>query len=244
MIDFKRDKTEMPAKVLTLEYDLNRSAHIALVQYEDGENAISSRPTGLRSATPSLPGRERTSSRATPADGQHPDRYVHPQHRSFIPAKARSSRVPLVSWRSSWPRRTATRSCACSSGRAAQHPEICVATIGQVGNIDYENVNYGKAGRRRHMGWRPTVRGSVMNPCDHPHGGGEGKSPIGRPGPVTRGQAGAWLQDARPTTVPTSLLSDAATRSKTGWKEAIDLWVEVLKRDRLFSPFCWPGSKR
>ena len=60
-----------------------------------------------------------------------------------------------------------------------------MATIGQVGNIDYENVNYGKAGRRRHMGWRPTVRGSVMNPCDHPHGGGEGKSPIGRPGPVT-----------------------------------------------------------
>jgi large subunit ribosomal protein L2 len=71
------------------------------------------------------------------------------------------------------------------SGELRNVPNNCKATVGQVGNIDHENVNYGKAGRRRHMGWRPTVRGSVMNPCDHPHGGGEGKSPIGRPGPVT-----------------------------------------------------------
>ena len=71
------------------------------------------------------------------------------------------------------------------SGELRNVPENCMATVGQVSNIEHENVNYGKAGRRRHMGWRPTVRGSVMNPCDHPHGGGEGKSPIGRPGPVT-----------------------------------------------------------
>ena len=71
------------------------------------------------------------------------------------------------------------------SGEMRNVPMNCVATVGQVGNIDHENVNIGKAGRKRHMGWRPTVRGSVMNPCDHPHGGGEGKSPVGRPGPVT-----------------------------------------------------------
>jgi large subunit ribosomal protein L2 len=71
------------------------------------------------------------------------------------------------------------------SGEMRRLPENCKATVGQVGNIDHENVNYGKAGRVRNMGWRPTVRGSVMNPCDHPHGGGEGKSPVGRPGPVT-----------------------------------------------------------
>ena len=71
------------------------------------------------------------------------------------------------------------------SGEMRNVPVNCIATIGQVGNVDHENVNIGKAGRKRHMGWRPTVRGSVMNPCDHPHGGGEGKSPVGRPGPVT-----------------------------------------------------------
>ena len=71
------------------------------------------------------------------------------------------------------------------SGEMRNIPLNCIATIGQVGNVDHENVNIGKAGRKRHMGWRPTVRGSVMNPCDHPHGGGEGKSPVGRPGPVT-----------------------------------------------------------
>ena len=82
------------------------------------------------------------------------------------------------------------------SGELRNVPANCMATIGQVGNIDHENVSIGKAGRKRHMGWRPTVRGSVMNPCDHPHGGGEGKSPIGRPGPVTPwGKPASGLQD-------------------------------------------------
>ena len=137
IIDFKRNKLDMPAKVLTLEYDPNRSAHIALVQYEDGEKRYIIAPQGLAVGD--------TVSAGAAAD--------------IKPGNA----LPLTN---------------IPTG-------TFMATIGQVGNIEHENVKIGKAGRKRHMGWRPTVRGSVMNPCDHPHGGGEGKSPIGRPGPVT-----------------------------------------------------------
>lgn len=185
VIDFKRDKTEMPAKVLTLEYDPNRSAHIALVQYEDGEKRYIIAPNGLKGGDTVVagPGADIKPGNSLPMASIPTGTFIH--NIELYPGKgaqlARSAGVmaQLMAKENGY------ALVRLPSGELRNIPEICVATIGQVGNIDYENVNYGKAGRRRHMGWRPTVRGSVMNPCDHPHGGGEGKSPIGRPGPVT-----------------------------------------------------------
>ena len=185
VIDFKRDKTEMPAKVLTLEYDPNRSAHIALVQYEDGEKRYIIAPNGLKVGDTVVagPGADIKPGNSLPMASIPTGTFIH--NIELYPGKgaqlARSAGVmaQLMAKENGY------ALVRLPSGELRNIPEICVATIGQVGNIDYENVNYGKAGRRRHMGWRPTVRGSVMNPCDHPHGGGEGKSPIGRPGPVT-----------------------------------------------------------
>ena len=185
VIDFKRDKTEMPAKVLTLEYDPNRSAHIALVQYEDGEKRYIIAPNGLKVGDTVVagPGADIKPGNSLPMARIPTGPFIH--NIELYPGKgaqlARSAGVmaQLMAKENGY------ALVRLPSGELRNIPEICVATIGQVGNIDYENVNYGKAGRRRHMGWRPTVRGSVMNPCDHPHGGGEGKSPIGRPGPVT-----------------------------------------------------------
>ena len=185
VIDFKRDKTEMPAKVLTLEYDPNRSAHIALVQYEDGEKRYIVAPNGLKVGDTVVagPGADIKPGNSLPMASIPTGTFIH--NIELYPGKgaqlARSAGVmaQLMAKENGY------ALVRLPSGELRNIPEICVATIGQVGNIDYENVNYGKAGRRRHMGWRPTVRGSVMNPCDHPHGGGEGKSPIGRPGPVT-----------------------------------------------------------
>ena len=184
VIDFKRDKTEMPARVLTLEYDPNRSAHIALVQYEDGEKRYIIAPNGLKVGDTVVagPGADIKPGNSLPMASIPTGTFIH--NIELYPGKgaqlARSAGVmaQLMAKENGY------ALVRLPSGELRNIPEICVATIGQVGNIDYENVNYGKAGRRRHMGWRPTVRGSVMNPCDHPHGGGEGKSPIGRPGPV------------------------------------------------------------
>ena len=185
VIDFKRDKTEMPARVLTLEYDPNRSAHIALVQYEDGEKRYIIAPNGLKVGDTVVagPGADIKPGNSLPMASIPTGTFIH--NIELYPGKgaqlARSAGVmaQLMAKENGY------ALVRLPSGELRNIPEICVATIGQVGNIDYENVNYGKAGRRRHMGWRPTVRGSVMNPCDHPHGGCEGKSPIGRPGPVT-----------------------------------------------------------
>lgn len=185
VIDFKRDKTEMPARVLTLEYDPNRSAHIALVQYEDGEKRYIIAPNGLKVGDTVVagPGADIKPGNSLPMASIPTGTFIH--NIELYPGKgaqlARSAGVmaQLMAKENGY------ALVRLPSGELRNIPEICVATIGQVGNIDYENVNYGKAGRRRHMGWRPTVRGSVMNPCDHPHGGGEGKCGIGRPGPST-----------------------------------------------------------
>lgn len=185
VIDFKRDKVDMPATVLTLEYDPNRTAFIALVQYEDGEKRYVIAPNNLKvgdvitagSTADIKPGN------ALPMTNIPTGTFIH--NIELYPGKgaqlARSAGVmaQLMAKENGY------ALVRLPSGELRNIPDICIATIGQVSNIDSENVNYGKAGRRRHMGWRPTVRGSVMNPCDHPHGGGEGKSPVGRPGPVT-----------------------------------------------------------
>lgn len=185
IIDFKRDKLDMPAKVMTLEYDPNRSAHIALIQYEDGEKRYIIAPSGLSVGD-------------TVVSGQHAD--IKPGNAlplSNIPVGTFIHNVELYPGKGAQLARSAgimaqlmAKEGALAlirlpSGELRNVPVNCMATIGQVGNVDHENVKIGKAGRKRHMGVRPTVRGSVMNPCDHPHGGGEGKSPIGRPSPVT-----------------------------------------------------------
>ena len=185
IIDFKRDKMDMAATVLTLEYDPNRSANIALVEYEDKERRYIIAPNGLKVGDVVY-----SSANADIKPGN-----CLPI--ANIPLGTIIHNVELYPGRGAQLVRSAggAAQLMAKEGEAAQvrlpSGEVryirmnCKATIGQVGNIDYENVQIGKAGRTRHKGFRPTVRGSVMNPCDHPHGGGEGKSPIGRPSPVT-----------------------------------------------------------
>ncbi len=185
IIDFKRNKGGMSATVLTLEYDPNRSAHIALVQYEDGEKRYIIAPHGLSVGDVVTSGAEADikPGNALPLQNIPTGTFIH--NVELYPGKgaqlARSAGVmaQLVA------KEGGKALVRLPSGEMRYVPAECMATIGQVSNIEHENVHLGKAGRKRHMGWRPTVRGSVMNPCDHPHGGGEGKSPIGRPGPVT-----------------------------------------------------------
>ena len=185
IIDFKRDKVGMNANVLTLEYDPNRSAHIALVQYEDGEKRYILAPHDLkvgdvvRSGADAdiKPGNALPMANIPVGTFIHNVELYHGKGAQLV--RAAGNMAQLMA------KEGAYALVRLPSGELRNVPVNCVATIGQVGNIDHENVSIGKAGRKRHMGWRPTVRGSVMNPCDHPHGGGEGKSPVGRPGPVT-----------------------------------------------------------
>ena len=185
VIDFKRNKFDVPATVLTLEYEPNRSAHICLIQYEDGEKSYILAPDGLKVGDTVMAG---------------PNADIKPGNAlpmANIPVGTVIHNIELYPGRGGQLVRSAGNQAQLMakengyalvrlpSGEMRNVPVNCIATIGQVGNTDHENVNIGKAGRKRHMGWRPTVRGSVMNPCDHPHGGGEGRAPIGRSGPVT-----------------------------------------------------------
>ena len=185
IIDFKRNKLDMTAKVLTLEYDPNRTAHIALVQYEDGEKRYIIAPVGLKvgDTIEAGKGADIKPGNALPLINIPVGTFIH--NVELYPGKgaqlARSAGVMAQLMG----KENNLAMIRLPSGEMRYVPLNCMATIGQVGNADHANVQIGKAGRKRHMGWRPTVRGSVMNPCDHPHGGGEGKSPIGRPGPVT-----------------------------------------------------------
>lgn len=185
IIDFKRSKIGMSAEVLTIEYDPNRSAFIALVQYEDGEKRYIVAPNALKVGDKIVSGEgaDILPGNALPLVNIPVGTFIH--NIELYPGKgaqlARSAGV-MAQLMAKEGKYALVR---LPSGELRNIPNGCMAVIGQVSNIDHANVSYGKAGRVRHMGWRPTVRGSVMNPCDHPHGGGEGKSPIGRPGPVT-----------------------------------------------------------
>ena len=185
VIDFKRNKNDMPATVLTIEYDPNRSAFIALVQYEDGEKRYIVAPHGLKvgDVIESGVNADIKPGNALPLANIPVGTFIH--NVELYPGKgaqlARAAGI-MAQLMAKEGRYALVR---LPSGELRNVPVECMATIGQVSNLEHENVNIGKAGRKRHMGWRPTVRGSVMNPCDHPHGGGEGRSPIGRPGPVT-----------------------------------------------------------
>ncbi|MBE6875984.1 MAG: 50S ribosomal protein L2 [Ruminococcus sp.] len=185
VIDFKRDKEAMDAKVLTLEYDPNRSAFIALVEYEDGEKRYILAPHGLKVGDKVRSGEDADikPGNALKLTDIPVGTFIHAIE--LYPGKGAQLVRSAGNMAQLMGKEGGYALIRLPSGEMRKVPISCKASIGQVSNIDHENVNYGKAGRKRHMGWRPTVRGSVMNPCDHPHGGGEGKSPVGRPGPVT-----------------------------------------------------------
>ncbi len=185
IIDFKRDRINMPATVKTIEYDPNRSANIALVEYEDGVKSYIIAPEGLKvgDAVISGPDADIKVGNALPLSNIPTGTFIHNVElypgRGGQLARAAGNAAQLMAKENGY------ALLRLPSGELRNVPAACKATIGTVGNQDHENVKIGKAGRTRHLGIRPTVRGSVMNPNDHPHGGGEGKAPIGRPGPVT-----------------------------------------------------------
>ncbi len=185
MIDFKRTKDGIPAKVVAIEYDPNRTANIALIAYADGVKSYILAPAGLQVGTVLMNGPEAEA------------RVGNCMPLANIPVGTSVHNIELYAGRGGQLVRSAGNSAQLMakegkyatlrlpSGEMRLVPLNCRATIGQVGNVDHSLINIGKAGRKRHMGIRPTVRGSVMNPNDHPHGGGEGRAPVGRPGPST-----------------------------------------------------------
>ena len=184
IIDFKRDKAGK-ATVVNLQYDPNRSANIALIEYEDGERRYILAPVGLKaghtimtgSGADILPGNALPIAEIPVGETIHCIELYPGKGAQLVRSAGTAAQLMA--------KENGMAQVRLPSGEVRLVREECLATIGQVGNTDWANIHIGKAGRKRHMGWRPTVRGSVMNPNDHPHGGGEGKSPVGRPGPVT-----------------------------------------------------------
>ncbi|MCX5749420.1 MAG: 50S ribosomal protein L2 [Candidatus Saganbacteria bacterium] len=185
IVDFKRDKDDMPAKILSIEYDPNRNARICLIEYEDKERRYIIAPLGIKVGD-------------TIMSGQDSDiKAGNNMPLKNIPVGTTIYNVELTRGKGGQIARSAGGSAVLNakegrfatvrlpSGEERLIDINCRACIGQVGNLDAKNISYGKAGRRRHLGIRPSVRGIAMNPCDHPHGGGEGRSPIGHPGPLT-----------------------------------------------------------
>lgn len=185
IIDFKRNKDGVPAKVATIEYDPNRSANIALLHYADGEKRYIIAPVGLKagdkiisSASADIKPGNCLPIANIPVGTVIHNIEMHPGKGAQLVRSAGTAAQLMA-------KENGDAQIRMPSGEVRIVRTNCMAVIGQVGNIDHENVHIGKAGRKRHMGVRPTVRGSVMNPNDHPHGGGEGKSPVGHPGPMT-----------------------------------------------------------
>ncbi|MCJ7763694.1 MAG: 50S ribosomal protein L2 [Dehalococcoidales bacterium] len=185
IIDFRRDKIGVPGRVAAIEYDPNRSAYLALIFYADGDKRYILAPLGL--------GVDDTIKSGEDAE-------LKPGNTlplKSMPGGTMIHNIEMVSGKGGQLVRSAGAAAQLMakegdyalvrlpSGEMRRFRSDCTATIGQVGNVDHQNIKLGKAGRKRWMGWRPTVRGSAMNPCDHPHGGGEGRSPIGMPGPKT-----------------------------------------------------------
>ena len=185
IIDFKRKKDNMEATVLGIEYDPNRSANIALIQYEDGEKAYIIAPQGLTDGDKVISGEsvDIKSGNCMPISNIPVGTLIHNielnpgQGGKLVRTDGQSAQLMAKEGKYAHVR--------LPSGEMRLILTRCRATIGVIGNSDHENVKIGKAGRKRHMGWRPEVRGSVMNPVDHPHGGGEGRAPIGHAGPLT-----------------------------------------------------------
>ena len=204
LIDFRRnDKMDMPAVVQRIEYDPNRSAFIALVKYEDETLRYILAPVGLKAgdtvvasaAADIKPGN------CLPIANIPVGTIIH--NIEMHPGKGAQLVRSAGAYAQLMAKEGENAQIRMPSGEVRIIRTNCMACIGQVGNLEHENIQIGKAGRKRHMGWRPTVRGSVMNPCDHPHGGGEGKSPVGRPGPVTPWGKPALGYKTRKTKNPT-----------------------------------------
>jgi large subunit ribosomal protein L2 len=185
IIDFKRDKYGVPGKVVGIEYDPNRTANIALIQYADGEKRYILAPLRLQPGMTVLSSDDADIKvgNCLPLANIPVGTYVH--NIEFKPGKGGQMARSAGSSAQLMAKENDYATLRLPSGEMRMVRLECHATIGIVGNLDHQNVRIGKAGRKRHMGIRPTVRGSVMNPNDHPHGGGEGRAPVGRPGPVT-----------------------------------------------------------
>ncbi len=192
IIDFKRNKLDIPAVVKTLEYDPNRSAFIALVEYQDGEKRYILAPHELKvgDTVISSDNADIKPGNTLPLEKIPVGTVIH--NIEMYPGKGAQLVRSAGNMAQLMAKENGYAQVRLPSSEVRLVRLNCKATIGQVSNLDHENVSIGKAGRKRHMGWRPTVRGSVMNPCDHPHGGGEGRSPIGRPSPVS-----PWGQPAK-----------------------------------------------
>ena len=183
-IDFKRNQIGT-AKVLTVEYDPNRSAFISLVEYGDKKKKYILAPQGISEGQiiSTGPSSDIKNGNSLPLVNIPVGTFIH--NIELHPGKGGQLVRAAGNMAQLMAKENNMALLRLPSGELRNVPDNCIATIGQVGNLDHENIKIGKAGRKRHMGWRPSVRGSVMNPCDHPHGGGEGKSPVGRPSPVT-----------------------------------------------------------
>ncbi len=185
IIDFRRDKIGVPGKVATIEYDPNRSARIALIFYADGDKRYILAPLGLNvgDTIKSGNGAEIKPGNALPLRSMPSGTLIHnielQKGRGGQLVRSAGMSAQIIAKEGKY---TLIR---LPSGESRRINSDCIATIGQVGNVDHQGIKIGKAGRKRWMGWRPTVRGSAMTPRDHPHGGGEGRSPIGLPGPKT-----------------------------------------------------------
>ncbi len=185
IIDWKRDRYDDPATILRLEYDPNRSAFIALCEYPDGERRYIIAPAGLKAGdvVVSGPNADIKAGNCLPMQNIPVGTFIH--NIELYPGKGAQLVRGAGNAAQLMAKEGGMATVRLPSGEMRKVRLDCKATVGTVGNGEHANISIGKAGRKRHMGWRPTVRGSVMNPVDHPHGGGEGKSPIGRPGPVT-----------------------------------------------------------
>ncbi len=185
IIDFKRNKVGVPGRVAAIEYDPNRSANIALIFYADGEKRYIVAPSGLNVGDSIKAGEdaEIKMGNTLPLKSIPSGTLIHnielQRGRGGQLVRSAGAAAQLMVKEGEY------ALVRLPSGEMRRIRSECLATIGQIGNVDHQNIKLGKAGRKRWLGWRPTVRGSAMNPCDHPHGGGEGRSPIGRPGPST-----------------------------------------------------------
>jgi len=185
VIDFKRDKIDIPGRVASIEYDPNRSARIALIYYADGEKRYILAPVGLNVGDTVMSGdkAEIKPGNTMPLKSMPTGTEIHnielQKGKGGQMARSAGASAQLMVKEGDY------ALLRLPSGEIRRVRSECTATIGQIGNVEHQNISLGKAGRKRHMGWRPTVRGSAMTPRDHPHGGGEGRSPVGLPGPKT-----------------------------------------------------------
>jgi large subunit ribosomal protein L2 len=185
IIDFKRDKIDIPGRVAAIEYDPNRTARIALIHYADGEKRYILAPSGLNVGDTVMSGSsaEIKPGNTMPLKAMPTGTQIH--NIELQKGKGGQMARSAGAWAQLMVKEGEYALIRLPSGEIRRVRSECMATIGQMGNVEHQNISLGKAGRKRHMGWRPTVRGSAMTPRDHPHGGGEGRAPIGLPGPKT-----------------------------------------------------------